>query len=209
MSLRYNIAVAIIDGNAYLEQFSPSRIAARDVCELAARVAVEIDPEMDRVYPDLYAGIVHIETKDGRRFSRRVDHSKGMPENPMQRRESDSEFISLASSGVGDDQLAPGISAHHIGGHTAGLQVVRVHRVRGWVVIASDASHYYEHFERQRAFPLVYHVGELIDGYRRLGSLAESPRHIIPGHNPLVIQRYPAASDALRGIAVRLDLDPL
>lgn len=55
---------------------------------------------------------------------------------------------------------------------------------------------------------LVYHVGELIDGYRRLGSLAGSPRHIIPGHDPLVIQRYPAVSDALRGIAVRLDLDP-
>lgn len=101
MSLRYNIAVALIDGNAHLEQFSPSRIVARDACELATRVAVEIDPEMDRVYPGLYAGIVHIETNDGRRFSRRVDHSKGMPENPMQRREIDAKFISLASAAVG------------------------------------------------------------------------------------------------------------
>jgi glyoxylase-like metal-dependent hydrolase (beta-lactamase superfamily II) len=109
----------------------------------------------------------------------------------------------------GDEEIAPGISVHRIGGHTAGLQVVRVHTARGWVVLASDASHYYEHFERERAFPLVYHVGELIDGYRRLKSLAESPRHIIPGHDPLVIRRYPAVSEALQGVAVRLDAEPI
>ena len=108
----------------------------------------------------------------------------------------------------GDETLAPGISVHRIGGHTAGMQVVRVHTARGWVVLASDASHYYEHFEQERAFPLVYHVGELIEGYRRLKSLAGSARHIIPGHDPLVIERYPALSDELRGIAARLDVDP-
>ncbi len=101
MSLRYNIAVALADGRAYLEQFSDSRISAPDVCELARRVIVEIDPEMDRVYPALYAGVVHIRTKDGRRFSRRVDHSKGMPENRMTPHEIDEKFISLASSAVG------------------------------------------------------------------------------------------------------------
>lgn len=109
----------------------------------------------------------------------------------------------------GDEEIAPGVTVHHIGGHTAGLQVVRVHTARGWVVLASDASHYYEHFEQERAFPLVYHVGELIDGYRRLKSLAASPRHIIPGHDPLVIQGYPAVSEGLRGIAVRLDVEPI
>jgi hypothetical protein len=30
----------------------------------------------------------------------------------------------------------------------------------------------------------------------------------VPGHDPLVMQRYPAASDALQGIAVRLDVEP-
>lgn len=36
-----------------------------------------------------------------------------------------------------------------------------------------------------------------------------SPRHIIPGHDPLVMQRYPAPSPDLAGIAVRLDVDPV
>jgi hypothetical protein len=41
-----------------------------------------------------------------------------------------------------------------------------------------------------------------------LQRLASSPRHIIPGHDPLVMARYPAASPGLEGIAVRLDADP-
>jgi glyoxylase-like metal-dependent hydrolase (beta-lactamase superfamily II) len=40
----------------------------------------------------------------------------------------------------GDAELFPGISLHLIGGHTMGLQVVRVATRRGWLVLASDAS---------------------------------------------------------------------
>jgi glyoxylase-like metal-dependent hydrolase (beta-lactamase superfamily II) len=109
----------------------------------------------------------------------------------------------------GDDEIAPGITVHKIGGHTAGMQAVRVNTRRGWVVLASDASHYYEHFETSRGFPLVFHVGDLMEGYAKLRKLASSPKHVIPGHDPLVMQRYPAVSEELRGIAVRLDADPV
>ena len=108
----------------------------------------------------------------------------------------------------GEAELAPGITLHHVGGHTAGMQCVRVHTRRGWVVVASDTTHYYEHFETGRSFGTVFDVAATIDGYDTLRALAASPRHIIPGHDPLVMQRYPAASEALRGIAVRLDHDP-
>lgn len=108
----------------------------------------------------------------------------------------------------GDDEIVSGVSVHKIGGHTMGMQVVRVHTSRGFVVLASDASHYYEHFETGRGFPLVYHVGDLFEGYAKLRKLATSPRHIVPGHDPLVIKRYPAVSEALNGIAVRLDAEP-
>ena len=108
----------------------------------------------------------------------------------------------------GDAQLAPGLSVHHIGGHTPGLQSVRVMTQRGWLVLASDATHYYEHFENDRCFPTVYNVGDTLEGYARLRSLAASPQHIIPGHDPLVMQRYPAVSKALDGIVIRLDVEP-
>ena len=108
----------------------------------------------------------------------------------------------------GDDEIAPGLTLHHIGGHTAGLQSVRVHTKRGWVVLASDASHYYEHFEKGRVFPTTFNIGEVLEGYKRLFALADSPDHIVPGHDPMVMQRYPAASGDLEGIAVRLDVAP-
>ena len=36
----------------------------------------------------------------------------------------------------GDGEIAPGITVHHVGGHTAGLQFLRVKTARGWVVLA-------------------------------------------------------------------------
>jgi glyoxylase-like metal-dependent hydrolase (beta-lactamase superfamily II) len=108
----------------------------------------------------------------------------------------------------GAAELAPGLSVHRIGGHTAGLQCVRVATARGWLVLASDASHYYEHMETGRVFPTAFHVGEMVEGYDTLRALAQSPRHIVPGHDPLVMERYPPAAPGLQGIAVRLDVPP-
>ena len=105
----------------------------------------------------------------------------------------------------GNAELAPGVSAHLIGGHTRGLQVVRVATRRGWVVIASDAAHFYANMEQVRPFPIVYSVADMVAGYDRLRALAESPAHIIPGHDPLVLERYPAPAPALQGIVARLD----
>jgi glyoxylase-like metal-dependent hydrolase (beta-lactamase superfamily II) len=104
----------------------------------------------------------------------------------------------------GDSELAPGISLHLIGGHTMGMQSVRVATRRGWMVLASDASHFYANMEQTRPFPIVYSVDDMVAGYEKLRSLAASPAHVIPGHDPLVMQRYPAVK-GLEGIVVRLD----
>jgi glyoxylase-like metal-dependent hydrolase (beta-lactamase superfamily II) len=108
----------------------------------------------------------------------------------------------------GTAELAPGVSLHHIGGHTAGLQSVRVMTQRGWVVLASDASHYYEHMRSKRLFTLAFNLGDMLNGYRTLSELADSNDHIIPGHDPLVMQHYPAPSPELEGVVVRLDVPP-
>jgi len=110
---------------------------------------------------------------------------------------------------AGDEEKAPGISVHHVGGHTMGLQVVRVNTRRGWVVLASDAAHYYENIETARPFPIAWNVAEMLEGYATIRRLASSPAHIIPGHDPLVLARYPVARTGLDGIVARVDLDPL
>lgn len=92
-----------------------------------------------------------------------------------------------------------------IGGDTMGLQVVRVKTRRGFVVLASDACHYYANMDELRPFPIVYNVGDMIDGWRRVRELADSVTHIIPGHDPEVMRRYPAPDTTLAGIVGRLD----
>lgn len=109
----------------------------------------------------------------------------------------------------GAGELAPGLSVHLVGGHSMGLQVVRVRTRRGWVVLASDASHFYANMEQGRPFPIAASITDTLEGYGTLRRLASSPAHVVPGHDPLVLQRYPAAGPGLEGIAVRLDADPL
>jgi glyoxylase-like metal-dependent hydrolase (beta-lactamase superfamily II) len=108
----------------------------------------------------------------------------------------------------GDYELAPGLTMHRIGGHSAGLQSARIWTRRGWIVLASDASHLYDNFEKRRPFPVVYNVAEMLEGFDLLCRLADSRDHIIPGHDPLVMRRYPAPNPGLEGIAVRLDVPP-
>ena len=105
----------------------------------------------------------------------------------------------------GDAEIAPGLSLHHVGGHSMGLQMVRVRTRRGWVVLAADAAHYYANMDRDLAYPFTYNIGEVLEGYRKARALADSPDHIIPGHDPLVLERYPAARADLEGWVARLD----
>ena len=108
----------------------------------------------------------------------------------------------------GTGLVAPGVEVHLIGGHSRGLQCVRVMTQRGWVVLASDASHYYENFLAKKPFPIVVDIENMLKGFDNLTHLAESIDHVIPGHDPLVGKYYPKAFDGDNTI-MRLDVDPL
>lgn len=109
----------------------------------------------------------------------------------------------------GDSELVPGLWLHAIPGHSAGLQAVRVYTARGWVVLASDATHFYANIGQGTAFPVLLDQAALLRGYSRLIELAPNHDHIVPGHDPAVMRAYPAVSADLSGIAVRLDVPPL
>jgi glyoxylase-like metal-dependent hydrolase (beta-lactamase superfamily II) len=108
----------------------------------------------------------------------------------------------------GTEEIVPGITVHRLGGHSKGLQSVRVKTARGHVVLASDASHLYTHFTERRVFPITYSVADTLEGYSTLRKLADSLDHIIPGHDPQVLERYPAAGPGLEDWIVRLDAAP-
>jgi glyoxylase-like metal-dependent hydrolase (beta-lactamase superfamily II) len=108
----------------------------------------------------------------------------------------------------GAAQVLPGISVYPTGGHSAGLQFVTVETARGKVVLASDVTHFYENMETYRPFTTALHIGEMLDAFDTLRAHAPSPQHIVPGHDPLVMRRYPSPRPELEGIVVRLDVAP-
>ena len=106
----------------------------------------------------------------------------------------------------GDEEIQPGLSVHLIGGHTMGMQSVRVMTRNGWLVLASDASHYYWGIRDRKLFAIVYSVADMLAGYDKLLKLADGRLEIVvPGHDAQVMKRYPASRKDLEGISVRLD----
>lgn len=108
----------------------------------------------------------------------------------------------------GNWTLAPGIEGVLVGGHTRGLQAVRVHTARGWIVLASDAAHYYANIEQNNPFPIATDVAAMLAGHRTLLALGDSADHLVPGHDPLVLKRYPRLRDLPIEVAC-LHLDPV
>jgi glyoxylase-like metal-dependent hydrolase (beta-lactamase superfamily II) len=95
----------------------------------------------------------------------------------------------------GDHEVAPGISAHLVGGHTAGLQVVRVRTPSNPVVIASDACHFYENLVEDRPSPIVHSTPDVYAAFDRIRELAGPEGVVLPGHDPAVMTRFEAAVD--------------
>lgn len=106
----------------------------------------------------------------------------------------------------GDGTVAPGLTVHRIGGHTAGLQAVRVKTHSGWMCLASDASHYFENYLEGKPFPIVLNLAAMLDGFKRIQTLASAPELVVPGHDPLVFDLYPKYGTV--DFAVRLDGGP-
>ena len=91
----------------------------------------------------------------------------------------------------GDAEVAEGVTVHCIGGHSRGLQAVRVRTSAGWLVLASDAAHFYENQRRRKPFPIVVDIQNMLDGFGILDRLASHPDLIVPGHDPLVRSHFP------------------
>ncbi|MEM1378251.1 MAG: N-acyl homoserine lactonase family protein [Pseudomonadota bacterium] len=106
----------------------------------------------------------------------------------------------------GDGQVLPGVTVHRTGGHSRGLQAVRVKTESGYLCLASDASHYYENFLKGKPFPIVVDMEDMMRGFSTIQSLATRRSLVIPGHDPLVTRHFPALGNS--GFAWRLDHGP-
>jgi len=97
----------------------------------------------------------------------------------------------------GSREIVPGIAVHHVGGHTAGMQIVSVAHARGQAVVASDASHYYRNFEERIPFNTLQDLPRMYSAFDKIRSVASSEDLVLPGHDPLVLERLKKVGDGI------------
>lgn len=103
ISLAYVLAVAACDGYVGTEQtHSPNRTQDPRVLDLAERVHVSGDDDMEAAWPALRPATVTLSVRDGRRLRTRVDHAAGSPERPLSRAEVEEKFLRLTSGLLGE-----------------------------------------------------------------------------------------------------------
>lgn len=103
-SLPYCVAVAFLDGEVTLRQFTTRRIADPRLGALIQKVKVISDPGLSAVYPDAIANIVEVETSN-RIYTERVDHPRGHPKNRMTDSEVEAKFRRLAAPLLSKNQI--------------------------------------------------------------------------------------------------------
>ena len=105
MSLQYCMAVVLLEGQALLDQFNEGKISDPKILELAKRVEIVLDPEIEKIYPATFANKVEILLNNGKEFEARIDFPSGSPENPMSFDQVVGKFESLANKVVAKDRI--------------------------------------------------------------------------------------------------------
>ena len=82
-SMPFGAAIALLYGEASLNQYREKIIHSSEVKGMMKRVQCVENPELEKVYPKQWPATVDIKIKDGRMFSTRIDYPKGDPENPL------------------------------------------------------------------------------------------------------------------------------
>lgn len=102
----------------------------------------------------------------------------------------------------GRTEVAPGVEVIEVGGHTPGQSIVTVRTSEGTVLLASDAVHYYEEYERAMPFTSVADVVGMYASFDSVRAMADAGeiQHIVSGHDPATLGRFTAVRGELAGL---------
>ena len=95
-----------------------------------------------------------------------------------------------------EDRSIENVVLRELPGHAPGQLAVIVERPNGNVILSSDVTHYYEELARDRPFNVVTDLVAMYRSLEILRNLAAQPGAVVvPGHDPEVMQRFPAIGD--------------
>lgn len=105
----------------------------------------------------------------------------------------------------GEYQVADGITAIEVGGHSPGQTILAIETERGRVVLASDAVHFYEEIERDLACGVLVDLDRVYRAYDTIRELLdEAGATLLAGHDPLVMDRFESIPGASPSLGVRV-----
>lgn len=96
-------------------------------------------------------------------------------------------------------EILPGITVYTGGKHTYASQYASVRSGAGTVVVASDNAYLYENLVKHVPIAQTLDSISNLAAQRRMLSIASDPRLIVPGHDPMVFERFPSPG---KGIAL-------
>lgn len=104
LSIQYGIASILVRGRAGIREYEEEAITDREVRRVSDLVKIEVDEEIQKVYPNPRSMIVEISDKQGNTASARIDHAKGDAENPMSDEELFEKFRDVTGGVIGGDR---------------------------------------------------------------------------------------------------------
>lgn len=99
-SVHFAVATALLKGAVTLADYQPERLGAPEVLALMDRVECVHRPDMDALFPRIWAASVEIALGDGRVFEKRIDTLHGDPDDPLSWDELKSKAQTLMSGVV-------------------------------------------------------------------------------------------------------------
>lgn len=102
-SVSFSVAVALLEGNASIFQYTDEKIADSRIRAMMSRIRVAVDSALDRNYPDKRGARAELILKDGRAFSGSVENARGEPEYPLSASEVENKFFDLTREILGEN----------------------------------------------------------------------------------------------------------
>lgn len=87
-----------------------------------------------------------------------------------------------------DQEILPGISCFYTGGHSLCSQAIQVHTKAGKAVFTGDVTFLYGNITDNHPIGLITDVMEC---YQAMARIRQTADLIIPGHDPLLLERFP------------------
>jgi 2-methylcitrate dehydratase len=103
-SLPYVTAVAILDRDVGLDQFTPERISSTDVRAMMDRIDFEHREDFEQYWPESYPVTVTVETVDGETYEHHRKYATGDPRDPLSFEQIEEKFASLGDATYSPDR---------------------------------------------------------------------------------------------------------